>query len=202
MIKRATRAIGAATCLLTLANCASVVSDNDSATYVETVPEKARCELHGQDFTRVINTPNSIQLPSSAAPITVACAAEGHKNTTASLDTSMDGWILGNLIFGGIIGVAIDAARGAGMKYPPRVTVVLEPEAFPTASARDLWYDSRRKQITEKWSRIVDGIRSGCSNQPQSGRDCGDETNKAEKSRDTELQELEVRRIKAVVRGV
>lgn len=53
--------------------CASIVSDNKSVTYVETVPEEARCELHGQDFKRVITTPASIQLPANAAPVMVAC---------------------------------------------------------------------------------------------------------------------------------
>jgi PBP1b-binding outer membrane lipoprotein LpoB len=41
---------------LVLPGCASIVSDNNSGTYIETDPEKARCELHGQDFKRVVDT--------------------------------------------------------------------------------------------------------------------------------------------------
>mgnify|MGYP001010576331 FL=1 len=95
------------------AGCASVVSKTDSTTYLETDPEKARCVLHGQDFKRVVTTPDSIQLPSAAAPITVACEAEGYKTATAVLDTKSDGWIWGNILLGGVIGAVVDGARGA-----------------------------------------------------------------------------------------
>ena len=30
-----------------LSACASIVSNNESTTYIETDPEKSRCELHG-----------------------------------------------------------------------------------------------------------------------------------------------------------
>lgn len=200
-MNRRLRAACAAMAPLVLANCASIVSDNDSSTYIETVPETARCELHGQDFTRVVNTPSSIQLPSSAAPITVACKADGHLNTTATLDTSMDGWILGNIVFGGVVGFVVDAARGAGMKFPPRVTVLLEPESFPDAVARDRWYDERKRQTIEKWDRILQGLRGSCDAQQHLARDCGSEVNAMQANREKELRELEARRQRALVRA-
>jgi len=48
---------------LVLSGCASIVSESESTTYIETDPETARCELHGQDFKRVVTTPTSIHLP-------------------------------------------------------------------------------------------------------------------------------------------
>ena len=50
--------------LLLTGACASIVSDNESTVYVATEPEKARCELHGQDFTRVVSTPASAHFDS------------------------------------------------------------------------------------------------------------------------------------------
>ncbi len=187
---------------LALPGCASIVSDNNSGTYIETDPEKARCELHGQDFTRVVETPNSVMLPSSAAPVTIACKAEGFKNTTAVLDTKLDGWIFGNLLFGGIIGVAVDAARGAGQKFPPRFSLVLEPERFNSLTDRDLYYDGRRKAVEDKWTRIVADLQTQCGSGNEAGRpDCSQRQEQAKTERDKEVTQIEDKRAKAKVGG-
>ena len=182
--------------------CASVVSDDKSTTYIETDPENARCELHGQDFKRVINTPNSISLPAEAAPITIACKAPGYATTTETLDTKIDGWIFGNILLGGGIGILIDLARGAGQKYPPRVTVILQPETFATISARDEWFDSRRTTIEKFWEKQITaaGNCSG-SSESSSGSSCGSAIAEAKTRRDEEIKQLEEKRARARVSG-
>lgn len=192
------RSIGYSLTLLTfLPSCASIVSDNDSTTYIATEPEGARCELHGQDFTRVVTAPDSINLPAEAAPITVACKADGFRTTTQELDTSMDGWVVGNLIFGGIIGVAIDAARGAGMKYPSQITVLLDPESFKTTVERDDWYDKRQKVLEEKWGATITEIENQC--EVNATEACDSRIKAAQELKAKELEEVEQRRASAVV---
>jgi len=183
--------------------CASVVSDTESATYIETDPEKARCELHGQDFKRIVETPNSLNLPAKAAPLTIACKANGYKTTTEKLDTETDGWIFGNILLGGIIGIAIDAARGAGQKYPPKVSVILTPEQFATVASRDEFYDRRKKVAEEKWSKAIGEIESRCSpgadSQPV---ECsGDVLDKAKAERNKEIAQLEIDRTSSIIGG-
>ncbi len=175
--------------------CASIVSDTESSTYIETDPEKARCELHGQDFKRVVETPSSIHLSADAAPITMACSADGYRTTTQPLDTEMDGWIFGNIIFGGVVGVVIDAARGAGQKYPPHVMVFLEPEVFTSEAARDEWFDRRRKTIEDQWQKKIQMVKSHCVDEIT----CRDKIKKVEKNMDKELDELEERRQRSPV---
>ncbi len=179
--------------------CASIVSDDDLTTYIETDPEKARCELHGQDFRRVIETPDSVHLTSDAAPITVACKADGYRETAEVLDTSMDGWILGNIIFGGIIGVAVDAARGAGQNFPPRFMVVLEPSTFSTAAARDDWYDRRRRLVEEKWKTVISQAEGQCTDDTVDDA-CKRQVKELKVQRDAELKQLESRRDRALVK--
>ena len=180
--------------------CASIVSDDDSTTYIETDPEKARCELHGQDFRRVIETPSSLHLNADAAPITVSCKADGYRETAEVLDTSMDSWILGNIIFGGIIGVAVDAARGAGQKFPPRFMVVLDPLGFSTTGERDDWYDRRRKQVEDKWEKAIAYAESQCSSGRNTDDDaCERKVEELQAKRDAELEQLENRRGQALV---
>lgn len=182
--------------------CASIVSNTDSTTYIQTEPENARCELHGQDFKRVLNTPASLALPAKAAPLTVACVADGYRITTETLDTKIDGWIFGNILFGGLIGVAVDAARGSGQKFPPQFTVILEPERFANSAARDAFYDKRRDDAAERWHKAIGELQSQCGGDggaaPAAANDCARRLAEAAEKRDKELAAIERRRQTAV----
>lgn len=183
-------------CGTLLSACASIVSDDDTITHIQTEPEVARCELVGQDLKRVIRTPHSIELPSSAAPVTVICDAKGYRKTTAKLDTSMDGWIFGNILIGGGIGIIIDAVRGAGQRYPKGITLILEPKQFATVEERDKWFDHRKGAIGEKWNKVLEAIKKDCAD---GFGDCDQGAEDAEKQRAEELQQLELRRLKVPI---
>lgn len=180
--------------LFPLANCASIVSENESVTYIETDPENARCELHGQDFKRVIHTPDSMQLPAEAAPITVACSAENYRTTSETLDTSADGWIVGNILFGGIIGIAIDAARGAGEKYPPKFSLILDPKEFSTEDERDAYYSKRELTVRNKWNKTITELEEKCENEEDTAygnEDCLSLLDKAKSKKKEELKKIQ-----------
>lgn len=196
---RLPRPLVAAFLPILLANCASIASDDDTVTSIETVPEVARCELNGKEFVQVVNTPASLELPAKAAPIVLTCSADGFLPTTADMDTAADGWILGNILLGGVVGIAIDAARGAGQKYPPKVTVILEPSEFADLAARDAWYDNRRDMLMTKWETAMLTVRTEC-NRVEGGKDCPAEMEKVEAARQVELNKLEARRSSAQVR--
>jgi hypothetical protein len=142
--------------------CASIVSGTDSTTYLETKPVDARCRMHGQDFTREVVTPTSVPLPAKASPITVECNAEGYQRTIQQIEASHDGWVFGNLIFGGIVGGVVDIARGAGKKFPPQMQVLLDPATFRSAAERDSHFDSRAKAENEIWDKAVGIVRTQC----------------------------------------
>jgi hypothetical protein len=172
--------------------CASIVSGTDSTTYIETKPVDARCRLHGQDFTREVNTPTSVPLPAKASPITVECSAEGYQRSMQQLESSMDGWVFGNIIFGGIIGGVIDVARGAGKKYPPQFQVMLDPASFKSEQERDKYYEDRLKLENEKWDRAISVVKGQC-NQSTPG-DCQSQVENAEKRRKTDVERIESNR--------
>ncbi len=168
--------------------CASIVSGTDSASYIETKPVDARCRLHGQDFTREVVTPTSVPLPSKASPITIECNAEGHQRTTQQLEAAMDGWIFGNLIFGGVV----DIARGAGKKYPSQVQVVLDPAAFASEIERDAHYGRRIRETNERWDKVAQAARSQCD--PGNPSVCTSQAEEIEKKRSIEIAGLETNR--------
>jgi len=191
-----------------LTGCASIVSSNKSTTYIETDPENARCELHAQDFKRVIQTPNSINLPAEASPITIACSAPGYRTTTQNLEASYDGWIIGNVLFGGIIGFAVDAGRGAGKKFPSQYMIVLDPESFASIEARDLYYDTRVESIKNKYNPVIKKATTQCEEKNQrsgtfnANNDCATEIKAVEAQRDKEIEEMEKRRASSKILGV
>src|SRR3546814_10177833 len=79
----------------------------------------------------VVNpTPGTVQIEKSKDTITVRCKKEGFFETAETLDSEVQGMTFGNILFGGIIGVAVDASSGAMNQYPSSVTIALVPESF------------------------------------------------------------------------
>ena len=65
---------------------------------------------------------------------------DGYQPTTTAASSSFTGTTFGNILAGGLIGVAVDAASGANSRYPSEVRVKLveipkpaEPPPAPVA---------------------------------------------------------------------
>lgn len=184
--------------ILLFSGCASIISDDDSTTYIETTPDCAVCTLHGQDFKRQITTPDSIHLPSEAAPVTISCQAEGYRTTSQVMDTKMDGWIFGNIIFGGIIGAAVDAGRGAGQKFPPKFMVQLDPASFQTTTERDSYYKERADALANRYDQQIKKVENryrGKNDDSKRERALA----KLEKEKAEKLEALDQRRTTSVI---
>jgi hypothetical protein len=143
--------------------------------------------------------PASVVLPSKAAPVELTCKADKYLPSSVILDTSMDGWILGNIILGGVIGVAVDLVRGAGFKYPEHVKLILDPESFASEQARDEWYEHRGVDLNKRFDDAAATLKSQCESSGIS-QTCDDDIKKLENKRDTELINLENRRDTAKIR--
>lgn len=183
-----------------LTGCASIVSDDDTKTHIATNPEVAQCELTGKNFQLVVNSPGTVILPARAAPITVACETDGYKTTTAQLDTSVDGWIFGNIILGGVIGAVIDGARGAGMKYPEEIIIALEPASFESEASRDEFYDSRRAEVERKWDEISQKLETQCRSKYEvDASTCEVRRKRVQDDREKEISAIEESRAEAEI---
>ena len=89
-------------------------------------------------------TPGSVVLEKSQDDVGVLCRKDGHFDGMATLSSSLGAMTFGNLVFGGIVGLAVDASSGAMHEYEAGVTVVLPPKRFAGAAARDAFFDRRR----------------------------------------------------------
>ncbi|MFH0888176.1 MAG: hypothetical protein V1871_03095 [Planctomycetota bacterium] len=91
--------------------CASIVSGTSQKVTFNSVPSGAKVIT---DTGLTLITPSTATLPKGKS-ISVRCEQEGYESQTQVIGTSFNGWFIGNLLFGGLIGMIIDAADGAMM---------------------------------------------------------------------------------------
>jgi hypothetical protein len=112
-----------------------------------------------------------------------------------SVSSEFQAATFGNILLGGIIGVAVDAASGAMNKYPEQVSFVMVPQSFPSASDRDAFFDRMRDTFLVEYGEVVARINAV-------GRtDCDRQLAAAEDGKKQKLAEIEAKRQAAVVRS-
>jgi hypothetical protein len=71
----------------------------------------------------------------------------------------------GNILFGGLVGVVVDASSGAMTKYEPQITIKLIPAEFATTEERDRFFDQRASQFAAEAAKVKERIRAKCDGQ-------------------------------------
>jgi hypothetical protein len=121
---------------LNLSACASIVKGSSASVAVATPPVSgANCTLNSPEGTWQLTSPASITLPRSKHDVQVRCTKEGYQEAAAVIPSSFEGWTLGNLVFGGVIGLGVDAATGALNDYPNAFQVPMTPLAAGASAA-------------------------------------------------------------------
>ena len=114
-------------CTLLFANCASITRGSKEVLVVDSTPQAASVQLStGQTGT----TPASFKVP-RRDPITVTVTKPGFTPRITVLQSQIAGAggaaMAGNLLFGGVIGAAVDAGTGAMYEHKPNpLNVILE----------------------------------------------------------------------------
>lgn len=112
----------------TLSGCASIVTGHNQSLSVETRHKGdpvsgANCKLVNDKGTWFVTTPGSVTVRRSYGDLSVRCEKDGLEPGIAAVKSSTKGMAFGNILFGGIIGGAVDAGSGAAYDYPPLITV-------------------------------------------------------------------------------
>ncbi len=114
-----------------LSNCASIVSKSNWPIAVTSNPSGLQFSVTNRDG-RVIHqgiTPSTITLPSGAGYFrgeryTITTSRNGKNVGSATIVASLNGWYVGNIVFGGLIGLLIvDPVSGAMYALPKQVHV-------------------------------------------------------------------------------
>jgi len=109
-----------------MSGCSSIVSDSKYNVSISSEPSEASFVLKNKAGLTVHTgrTPSSISLNASSGffqgeTYTLIINKDGYEEKIVEIDSSIDGWYFGNLLFGGFIGfLIIDPATGAMFKLP------------------------------------------------------------------------------------
>ena len=77
--------------------------------------------------TRTVMTPGNIILPKSKHDVSVSCVKQCYTHGIGVLASETEIMTAGNVVFGGLIGLGVDAASGAMNKYQPGVEIAMTP---------------------------------------------------------------------------
>ena len=114
--------------LFLASGCASIVSGTTQEITFNSNPPDATCDImrSGVNLQKV-TTPSVAIVQKTKYDLQVSCSKPGYVTTSVVDKSGVEPWIFGNLLFGGIIGVIVDASTGAQNKYDTPVLVQLPP---------------------------------------------------------------------------
>jgi hypothetical protein len=115
----ASAAIGLAVCSL-CSGCASVISGRHADVAIDSYPSNAHVVVHDNDGRAVASfeTPGVVSLKRNRryflpARYTATIEAPGYQPAQVPIRSTVNPWVLGNVIIGGVPGLIVDNATGA-----------------------------------------------------------------------------------------
>lgn len=113
-----------------VSGCASITRGSSQTVAITTPPTTgALCSLNSAEGAWQVFSPGAVTVEKSSADIQIRCEKEGFQPAVAVIPSNFEGWTVGNLVFGGVIGLGVDAATGAINKYPNSFSVPMIPVA-------------------------------------------------------------------------
>lgn len=181
--------------------CATVTSGTTSSIAVITDPPGSTCQVKrdGQIIAVVKPTPGTATISKSVRPIAIDCTHPRSQPGASVVNPEFQAMTLGNVLLGGVIGLAIDAASGAMGTYPANVTIVHPPERFESPTLRDSFFAARAAETRQRYAERINAVRQNCT--PGAPAVCADQISQLEAERDAELQRIEERRRASPVQG-
>jgi hypothetical protein len=116
-------------CAFTLVACATITKGTTQLVAIDTpgVPG-ASCTISTSSGPQVVMTPGTVTLSKGASALPITCTKDCYVTGSSIIPSNAEAMSAGNVIFGGVIGLGVDAVSGAMNKYPDQVTVGLSPD--------------------------------------------------------------------------
>jgi len=116
-----------------LVGCASIADNKMQAVSVSTGEVTgAMCTLtNTKGSFYVQSTPGTVTIQQACDPLAIMCNKKGYKASAGASGAVQDqtkGMAWGNIIFGGIIGIAVDRSSGAACRYPANIMYPMEKD--------------------------------------------------------------------------
>ncbi|MBK7422463.1 MAG: hypothetical protein IPJ48_04835 [Propionivibrio sp.] len=145
--------------------CATVTKGTTQPVTLHTDPDGATCDVTRElkNVASLSATPGQVIVDKAWGSIDVSCRKSGHQPTEVRVDSEVQGWTFGNILIGGIIGFALDAASGAMRQYPQFIMLTLVPEEFASAEDRDRYLSERLSRFEEEAAKATQLLDKNCS---------------------------------------
>ncbi|MFP9100288.1 PEGA domain-containing protein [Flavobacterium sp. RHBU_24] len=114
-MKKCLTALAAFALVLSATGCATIVSGSKQYVNFTSTPAKASILIDGNFEGR---TPMDIKLVRKKSH-TVVIRLEGYKDFETKLERKFNAWYIGNIVFGGLVGIIVDPITGAMYKLTP-----------------------------------------------------------------------------------
>lgn len=82
---------------------------------IQSEPTGATVTVNGTTYT----TPATVQLDRKASFYEIKVEMPGFEPQIVTLYKTVNGWVFGNIVLGGIIGIIVDVSTGAASKFTP-----------------------------------------------------------------------------------
>jgi hypothetical protein len=135
MMKKEFKEFVAVLSLIAVAACSTIVSGPHQDLAINTNPAGAKCDLHRKDsndqdhvIATVEKTPGNAYIEKTRRDINVLCSKDGYQESTYLNKSGLDGWVWGNILIGGLIGLGVDAGTGSYNKYDAAANINMLPE--------------------------------------------------------------------------
>lgn len=120
---------------LCVSSCASIISQSDYPVTINSSPDGAAFIIKNQAGEEVESgvTPKQVTLTTKVSffdgeTYAISFDKAGYKTAFSVLDTQLDNWYFGNILFGGTIGsFIVDPLTGAMWELPDESSVLLTP---------------------------------------------------------------------------
>jgi hypothetical protein len=132
-----------------LSGCATIMHGSKQDVGVSSMPTGATVRVDSQDLGR---TPVVAKLKRKENHI-VRVELDGYKPFEGTLTRTTSGWVWGNILFGGLIGLAVDASTGGLYKLTPEQVAAQLPSNTASLS-RDGIYVVVTLQPGEGWTKV------------------------------------------------
>lgn len=108
--------------------CASIVTGHNQSLSVETrskgeAVSGSACTLQNNKGTWFVTAPGSVTVNRSYGDLSVSCTHENQEPGSAIVRSSTKAMAFGNILFGGVVGAAVDVGTGAAYDYPSLISV-------------------------------------------------------------------------------
>lgn len=135
-----------------LTSCATIMNGTTEEICIQSMPSNA--DVYVDNFSRG-KTPAVVELDRGTSHV-VRIELEGYETHEIFLQKKMSGWAFGNIVFGGVIGLAVDACSGGLYRLTPdQVNAQLKAQDTCYASAQtNKGYISVVNKADPSWEKI------------------------------------------------